>query len=1232
MPPKKKGGGGGRAVGGGARGRPPPSPGPAALEELLALEAIFGEAFTRHDDNLGCTILVAPPGGATEGDATPTPLVSAALKLRFPKIFEDEPPAAPYPSAEAVPSVRVEARGPGMHARDAAALTARLAAEAAGLAAAGEVVGFALASSAADALAPLQASAATAAGAEAAAVAAAAAAEAAAMATPSLWDEAMERRAAALLGGTARRPGVADEDSFSLGLGGGNGGMDEPGGEAAAGWGAAWAGGGGGLFGGDDEEGAGVWWAGRAAAPPRPPAAAAVAAAPLPPPRLPRPPPPPPPPPPLPPPSPPPPAACGGGDGTSISGMLRSAATGLVAAGRAAGGVLGRAAGGGGGGAAADAAPAARRPASADASSSGLAALIAADTGSAGGGAGPGAAAGAAPTNPALRALRRDLALCQALRLLVAAGGGGGGGGGGCVGGGVGGGRSASSLAADLAAAGVLPRWAPSVLGPGSGRDGAGAALDAAIARVVGGGGRAGGFWAPPPPPAAMAAAPAAPPPPPPTPRGPLPASRYAADFEELPGVLGRGGFGVVVAAINKLDGRRYAVKKIGLGSAAHSSAAGGRVLREVATLSRLQHRHIVRYFQSWLEDAPGPAVKPGRPPSLPWHGLGALPWDAGTEEGGGGGGEWGAGTGPTAGTATTAATASTSSDWLATPASSSTPAQPPQPLLPAPSITDSGAGKGFWQCRAGSGEAGEVGGGGATSSEGGAPAPASTHPPPPPPPRTQLLFIQMELCPRTLRAALDAGDIPLPEGGWQLIRQAAAGLAALHGAGILHRDLKPTNLFLDSRGELKIGDFGLARFVAGAAGAAGGGGGGAAPGGTTATTAKARPATPACPPPPPPPDLPSTLSDATGLVGTALYIAPEVADRWPSYDGRCDVYSLGVIAFELFNGPWATAMERVAALRGLRERGGPPPGWAATAGEAPARLVAWLLAPNPADRPAAADVLASDLLPPRLEDEAVSDLVRSLPDAPDLQDRLVAALVGAVPGGAELGASPDEAAGAPLPPADPRLGQASAAARAAFSLRGAVRMASAGVGYAPPHPPPDAALSISAGGSLLCLRYEMRAPFAAWLARRAGAAGADAVRRYEVGWVQRRGVGRGLPTAQLQADLDILTPRPVEGATALEGAAAAEAEVVLAALDALAVLPSTAGSVAVRLGHPALLRAALASAGVPVNDAATRRGALAALAGVLAEAPGDARGRAEAWPGARAALAGLGLSSRCVG
>eukprot|EP00878_Enallax_costatus_P033110 GHUV01036497.1.p1 GENE.GHUV01036497.1~~GHUV01036497.1.p1 ORF type:complete len:129 (+),score=34.58 GHUV01036497.1:666-1052(+) len=52
-----------------------------------------------------------------------------------------------------------------------------------------------------------------------------------------------------------------------------------------------------------------------------------------------------------------------------------------------------------------------------------------------------------------------------------------------------------------------------------------------------------------------------------------------------------------------------------------------------------------------------------------------------------------------------------------------------------------------------------------------------------------------------------------------------------------------------------------------------------------------------------------------------------------------------------------------------------------------------WLMSPKPADRPSARQVLQSDLLPPRLEDEQLKDLLRSLPDNPVAYERVIDSL-----------------------------------------------------------------------------------------------------------------------------------------------------------------------------------------------------------------------------------------------
>jgi serine/threonine protein kinase len=69
--------------------------------------------------------------------------------------------------------------------------------------------------------------------------------------------------------------------------------------------------------------------------------------------------------------------------------------------------------------------------------------------------------------------------------------------------------------------------------------------------------------------------------------------SRYSEEFEELCR-LGSGGFGEVVEAKHRLDGQRYAVKKIVLRR--HQAKLGEKVLREVITLAALKHSNVIWY------------------------------------------------------------------------------------------------------------------------------------------------------------------------------------------------------------------------------------------------------------------------------------------------------------------------------------------------------------------------------------------------------------------------------------------------------------------------------------------------------------------------------------------------------------------------------------------------------------------------------------------------------------
>ena len=105
---------------------------------------------------------------------------------------------------------------------------------------------------------------------------------------------------------------------------------------------------------------------------------------------------------------------------------------------------------------------------------------------------------------------------------------------------------------------------------------------------------------------------------------------------------------------------------------------------------------------------------------------------------------------------------------------------------------------------------------------------------------------------------------------------QIARGLAAAHDKGLVHRDLKPDNIFLLPDGRVKILDFGLARSAAGAERGMDG-----ATGGATVFSPK---------------------TDAGTVMGTVGYMAPEQV-RGLTVDGRADLFALGTVLYEMLVG-----------------------------------------------------------------------------------------------------------------------------------------------------------------------------------------------------------------------------------------------------------------------------------------------------------------------------------------
>ncbi len=115
------------------------------------------------------------------------------------------------------------------------------------------------------------------------------------------------------------------------------------------------------------------------------------------------------------------------------------------------------------------------------------------------------------------------------------------------------------------------------------------------------------------------------------------------------------------------------------------------------------------------------------------------------------------------------------------------------------------------------------------------------------------------------LRDVLRSGKMP-PEEALKIVPALCAALEYAHGQGVIHRDIKPENILLDRAGTPKIADFGLAKIVKGDS----------------------------APPP---------LTHTNVIMGTVEYMAPEQRDRTKGVDHRADIYSMGVVLYEMLTG-----------------------------------------------------------------------------------------------------------------------------------------------------------------------------------------------------------------------------------------------------------------------------------------------------------------------------------------
>ncbi|CAG8527185.1 5428_t:CDS:10, partial [Acaulospora morrowiae] len=394
--------------------------------------------------------------------------------------------------------------------------------------------------------------------------------------------------------------------------------------------------------------------------------------------------------------------------------------------------------------------------------------------------------------------------------------------------------------------------------------------------------------------------------------------SRYRLDFEEID-FLGKGAFGEVVKARNKLDGRYYAIKKVRLNP--KNIEKTRKILREVTTLSRLHHQYVVRYYTTWFEDS-----------DSAWEETKSFSESITTSE------EDESSDGLTnigvfsddddVGFLSASASKSNGysgiqfEDYASTESDSEFEMQEDTKVMLASKNRNAVTKK-------------------PSSKEG----------------KTRILYIQMEYCEKkTLKDIIDVGVNP--EEGWRIFRQILEGLAHIHRSGTIHRDLKPSNIFLDANGDVKIGDFGLA----------------------TTSDAFFDPGSFRIP------NLDRMGSREDSLtrdIGTTLYVAPEVASGnaliGAHYNHKVDIYSLGIIFFEICY-KFSTEMERRMIIVDLRKSEIVfPKDFPIDKMVNQAHIIRWCLQHNYKNRPTSQELLKSEWLPAKVQDEYMEECIRSM-------------------------------------------------------------------------------------------------------------------------------------------------------------------------------------------------------------------------------------------------------------
>jgi eukaryotic translation initiation factor 2-alpha kinase 4 len=224
--------------------------------------------------------------------------------------------------------------------------------------------------------------------------------------------------------------------------------------------------------------------------------------------------------------------------------------------------------------------------------------------------------------------------------------------------------------------------------------------------------------------------------------------------------------------------------------------------------------------------------------------------------------------------------------------------------------------------------------------------------------PRT--LYIVMELCEtKSLRSMIKDKKLTTEAEIWRIFGQIVEGLAYIHSKHLIHRDLKPENIFLDERNDIRIGDFGLATRgkISGVGGRS----------------------------------LFNQVTDESRSIGTTLYVAPELkSESDGNYTNKVDMYSLGITFLEMCI-PFTTSGGRNAMLSDARKFRLLPDFLSQKGWEQQRKLIYSLLSHVQEERPSAADIIASGVVPQPVGSEKIHQYVMNLLHGdPEAYDEIV--------------------------------------------------------------------------------------------------------------------------------------------------------------------------------------------------------------------------------------------------